>query len=98
MSCFTTNPTTGLDPIMSGVINDLILQTQQHRQVTSIVVTHDMTTVRHVADQVIMLYPLAKLRPDEPQVVFSGTGDEAFGTDDPRIAPFVGQGVIRASV
>lgn len=90
---FYDEPTTGLDPIMSGVINDLILQTQQRRKVTSIVVTHDMTTVRHVADHVIMLFPLAKLRPEEPQVVFSGTSDDVFASSDPRVAPFVGFGV-----
>ncbi|WP_010587584.1 ABC transporter ATP-binding protein [Schlesneria paludicola] len=95
---FYDEPTTGLDPIMSGVINDLILQTQQRRKVTSIVVTHDMTTVRHVADQVVMLYPLAKLKPDERQMVFSGTGDDVFASGDPRVAPFVGNGVRPSTV
>src|SRR5947209_16255048 len=42
-------PTTGLDPIMSDVINELILQTRQRRPMTSIVVTHDMKTARKVA-------------------------------------------------
>src|SRR5205085_9106384 len=50
-------PTTGLDPIMSDAINDLILQTRRQHPVTSIVVTHDLTTVRKVADRVVMLYP-----------------------------------------
>ena len=86
---FYDEPTTGLDPIMSSVINDLIVQTQQRRNVTSVVVTHDMTTVRQVADRVIMLYPLAKLSPDEPQIVFSGSGDEVFASQDPRVAQFV---------
>ena len=86
---FYDEPTTGLDPVMSGVINDLIKQTQQRRHVTSVVVTHDMTTVRHVADRVIMLFPLAKLAPDESQIVFSGTCDEAFACDDPRVSQFV---------
>ena len=56
-------PTTGLDPIMSDVINELILQTRQRRPVTSIVVTHDLKTVQRVADRVVMLYPLARLGP-----------------------------------
>lgn len=86
---FYDEPTTGLDPLMSGVINDLILQTQQRRQVTSVVVTHDMTTVRQVADRVVMLYPLGKLQPQESQIVFQGTCDEAFASEDPRIAQFV---------
>ena len=81
--------TTHLDPVMSGVINELILQTQETRHVTSVVVTHDMTTVRKVADHVIMLYPLAKLSPDEQQIVFEGSRDELFAADDPRVADFV---------
>ncbi len=82
-------PTTGLDPIMSDIINELILQTRRQRAVTSIVVTHDMTTVRKVPDRVVMLSPLARLRPGEPQVVFDGTPDEAFTSTDPRVAQFI---------
>ncbi|NBW87188.1 MAG: ATP-binding cassette domain-containing protein, partial [Planctomycetia bacterium] len=66
-------PTTGLDPIMSDVINELILRAGRRPGVTSVVVTHDMNTARKVADRVIMLYPASRLRPGEPQVVFSGT-------------------------
>ncbi len=54
-------PTTGLDPIMSDVINELILQTQRSKKTTGVVVTHDMKTVTKVADRVVMLYPLARL-------------------------------------
>lgn len=86
---FYDEPTTGLDPVMSGVIDELILQTQARRHVTSVVVTHDMTTVRRVADHVIMLYPLARLSADEPQIVFEGTREELFATQDPRVAQFV---------
>jgi phospholipid/cholesterol/gamma-HCH transport system ATP-binding protein len=86
---FYDEPTTGLDPVMSGVINELIMQTQQRRHVTSVVVTHDMTTVRRVADRVIMLYPLAKLSPEEPQIVFEGNRDDVFSCDDPRVWQFV---------
>ena len=56
-------PTTGLDPIMSDVINELILQTQQSMKTTGVVVTHDMKTVTKVADRVVMLFPLARLGP-----------------------------------
>ena len=86
---FYDEPTTGLDPVMSGVINDLIVQTQQRRHVTSVVVTHDMTTVRRVADRVIMLYPLPKLSSDEPQIVFEGGCDEVFTCEDSRVSQFV---------
>lgn len=82
-------PTTGLDPIMSDVINELILKTRNDNNMTSIVVTHDMRTVRRIADRVVMLYPLSRLEGDEPQVVFQGTAEEVFETDDPRVAQFV---------
>ncbi len=82
-------PTTGLDPIMSDVINDLILQTRQRRPVTSVVVTHDMKTVRKVADRVVMLYPLAELRPDEKQTLFDGPPGELADYHDPRVRQFV---------
>ncbi|MEX0702069.1 MAG: ATP-binding cassette domain-containing protein [Planctomycetales bacterium] len=86
---FYDEPTTGLDPIMSDVINELILRIQATRPVTSVVVTHDMRTVRKVADRVAMLHPLARLPPDEPQIVFEGTADEAFATDDRRVRQFL---------
>jgi phospholipid/cholesterol/gamma-HCH transport system ATP-binding protein len=82
-------PTTGLDPIMSDVINELILRVQRRPAVTSVVVTHDMHTARKVADRVIMLYPLVRLRPDEPQIVFDGTPAELDRSTDPRIRQFV---------
>lgn len=82
-------PTTGLDPIMSDVINELILQTRRQRPVTSLVVTHDLQTVRKVADRVVMLYPLALLRPGEPQVVFDGTPQELEACPEPRVRQFV---------
>jgi phospholipid/cholesterol/gamma-HCH transport system ATP-binding protein len=82
-------PTTGLDPIMSDVINELVLQTRRHRPITSVVVTHDMKTVLKVADRVVMLYPLARLRPEEPQILFDGTPDELRVCDDPRVRQFV---------
>src|SRR5579859_6681428 len=58
-------PTTGLDPIMSDVINELILQVRQRHPVTSVVVTHEMKTVYKVADRVVMLHPLSRLAAGE---------------------------------
>ncbi|MFN0197089.1 MAG: ABC transporter ATP-binding protein [Planctomycetaceae bacterium] len=86
---FYDEPTTGLDPVMSDVINELILQTRSRRPVTSIVVTHDMTTVRKVSDRVVMLYPLSRLNPHDPQIVFEGTSAEAFESPDRRVSQFV---------
>lgn len=82
-------PTTGLDPIMTDVINELILQTSSLRNMTSIVVTHEMTTVRKVADRLIMLFPLSRLKPDEPQIVFEGSASDAFISKDERVSQFV---------
>ena len=86
---FYDEPTTGLDPVMSEVINELIEQTQARRQVTSVVVTHDMKTVHRVADRVVMLYPLARLGAGESQIVFEGSQEEVFACEDPRVARFV---------
>jgi phospholipid/cholesterol/gamma-HCH transport system ATP-binding protein len=82
-------PTTGLDPIMSDVINELILQTRRSHPVTSVVVTHDMKTVTKVADRVVMLYPLARLKAGESQMIFDGTPEELALCPDPRVRQFV---------
>jgi len=86
---FYDEPTTGLDPIMSDVINELVLRVSHQRDVTSVVVTHDMNTVRRVADRVTMLYPRALLSPDEPQVQFEGNVHELFSATDERVSSFV---------
>ncbi len=82
-------PTTGLDPIMSDVINELILQTRQRNRVTSVVVTHDMKSAMKVADRIIMLYPIPQLGATESQVIFDGTPDEIESCSDPRVSQFV---------
>ena len=82
-------PTTGLDPIMSDVINELILGTRKRHTVTSIVVTHDMHSAKKVADRVVMLYPLSRLGEDEPQIIFDGTPAELDRARDRRVTQFV---------
>ncbi|MCA9167886.1 MAG: ABC transporter ATP-binding protein [Planctomycetales bacterium] len=82
-------PTTGLDPIMSDVINELIMRTQRRGRVTSIVITHDMHTARKVADRVIMVYPVARLQPGESQVLFDGPPTELDRCPDRRMQQFV---------
>jgi len=82
-------PTTGLDPIMTDVINELILRTRERQHVTSIVGTHEMSTVRRVADRIVMLYPLSRLRPEESQIVFTGSVEQAYNSPDPRVSQFV---------
>jgi phospholipid/cholesterol/gamma-HCH transport system ATP-binding protein len=82
-------PTTGLDPIMADVINELILQTKSRRPMTCIVVTHDMKTAQKTADRVVMLFPLARLGPDESQIVFDGSPAELQKCSDLRVRQFV---------
>ncbi len=53
---FFDEPTTGLDPIMAGVINDLIREIVTEMGVTAMTITHDMTSVRAIADNVAMLH------------------------------------------
>ena len=64
-------------------------RTKKRHPVTSIVVTHDMHTVRRVADRVVMLYPLSRLKRDEPQVIFDGTVEQMERHKDSRVTQFV---------
>ena len=82
-------PTTGLDPIMSDVINELMIATRDRHQVASIVVTHDMKTAHKVADRVVMIYPLARLSSTEPQVLFEGAPADLEHSSDRRVSQFV---------
>lgn len=74
-------PTTGLDPIMSDVINELILGLQKKLKVTSIVVTHDMNSAYKISNRIAMLY-LGK-------IVAVGTPAEIRGTADPLVKQFI---------
>jgi len=82
-------PTTGLDPIMTDVINELILRVRQRHPVTSVVVTHEMKSVYKVADRVVMLYPLSRLRPGENQILYDGPPAELKQAKDPRVHQFI---------
>ena len=94
---FYDEPTTGLDPITSRRIDDLIDAIKHQHQVSSVIVTHDMRTVERVADRVIMLAPCRQLAHAESQVLFAGTVEQLFTESDPRIAEFVRGGAIEAS-
>lgn len=74
-------PTTGLDPVTTTVIDRLILRARDELKVTSIVVTHDMNSAFRVADRIGMLY--------DGQVRFIGTPDEIRATEDPVVKGFV---------
>lgn len=74
-------PTTGLDPVMSDQIDDLIKELAQKLKVTSIVVTHDIFSVYDVADCVAMMH--------EGKTYFTGTPKELVETDDKIIREFL---------
>ncbi|GBD91262.1 methionine import ATP-binding protein MetN [bacterium BMS3Abin04] len=74
-------PTTGLDPIMSDSIDELIKDLSEKLNVTSIVVTHDMFSVKNVSDKIAMLY--------EGKIYFEGTPDEVINTKDKIIQSFI---------
>lgn len=74
-------PTAGLDPIVSDSINRLIRRLQKELTVTSIVVTHDMTSCFHIADRVALLH--------DGRRHFLGTPGELRSTTDPIISDFV---------
>ena len=74
-------PTTGLDPIRSDVINELILKLQRELGVTSIVVTHDMTSAYKVADRIIMLH--------KGKIVADGDADHIRNHPHPIVQQFI---------
>jgi phospholipid/cholesterol/gamma-HCH transport system ATP-binding protein len=82
-------PTTGLDPIMSGVINELMVSVRRQHNVAGIMVTHDLRSARMVADRMIMLAPLSKLADDESQMIFDGTPREFYTSPDHRVRRFI---------
>src|SRR5262245_12908108 len=82
-------PTTGLDPIMTDVINELILQTRRKRPVTGVIVTHEMRTVRKCAERVVMLDPRARLGAGESQILYDGSPVGLATAQDVRVRQFV---------
>jgi phospholipid/cholesterol/gamma-HCH transport system ATP-binding protein len=78
---FFDEPTTGLDPIMAGVINDLIRGVVTEMGVTAITITHDMTSARTIADRVAMLHR-GKIR-------WHGDVGDMDGADDPYLTQFI---------
>lgn len=74
-------PTTGLDPIVSDSIDQLILRVRDRLQVTSVVVTHDMRSARRLGQRILMLH--------EKRIYTTGTPDEIFNSKDPVVRQFV---------
>lgn len=74
-------PTTGVDPIMGSAINELIIELQDKLKITSIAVTHDMTSAYKIADRIAMLY--------EGEIIEVGTPGEIENTTNPIVRQFI---------
>ena len=78
---FFDEPTTGLDPIMAGVINELIREIVTEMGATAITITHDMTSVRAIADRVAMLH--------DGKIRWEGPIGDLDTTEDPYVQQFI---------
>ncbi len=74
-------PNSGLDPVMSSRINELIIRMQEKLNVTSVVVTHDMKSAYYIADRIAMLY--------EGKIIECGTPDQIRGSENPVVQQFI---------
>ena len=74
-------PTTGLDPIVSDSIDQLMVRVRDQLKVTTVVVTHDMRTARRIGQRVLMLH--------DKKIYASGTADEIFASQDPVVRQFI---------
>jgi phospholipid/cholesterol/gamma-HCH transport system ATP-binding protein len=74
-------PTTGLDPIMSDTINELILQMRDRLGATVLCITHDLTTAFKVADRMAYLF--------QGKILFYGTPEEIRACEDPIVRQFI---------
>ena len=90
---FFDEPTTGLDPIMSDVINDLIARSVRHLGATAISITHDMASARKIADRIAMLY--------QGKIIWQGPVAEIDHSGNPYVEQFIhgrGEGPIKLDV
>ena len=78
---FFDEPTTGLDPIMSDVINDLIVSCVKKLGATALTITHDMASARKIADRIAMLY--------EGKIIWIGTVKQIDKTNNPYVKQFI---------
>jgi phospholipid/cholesterol/gamma-HCH transport system ATP-binding protein len=74
-------PTTGLDPVVSDSIDQLILRVRDRLDVTSVVVTHDMRSARRLGQRILMLH--------QKKIYATGTPDEIFQSQDPIVRRFI---------
>jgi len=74
-------PTTGLDPIMADVINELIIKVNESTEITSIVITHDMVSAYKISDRISMLY--------EGEIIETGTPQQIRNSTHPVVRQFI---------
>jgi len=74
-------PTTGLDPVSTEKVNTLITETKRLKDVTSIVVSHDMASALDISDRIAMVH--------KGYIIYAGTPDEIRRADDPRVRDFI---------
>lgn len=78
---FFDEPTTGLDPIMADVINDLIVQCVRELGATALSITHDMVSARKIADRIAMIH--------QGKIIWTGTVDEIDDSGNPYVDQFI---------
>jgi len=78
---FFDEPTTGLDPIMADIINDLIVRTVKQVGATTLSITHDMVSARKIADRIAMLY--------KGKIIWQGPTAEIDSTGNPYVEQFI---------
>ena len=78
---FYDEPTAGLDPVMTGVVDKLTIDLTKKLQITSVVVTHDMNSVFRIADRIVMLH--------QGNILQIGTPDEIRQSKDPLVQQFI---------
>lgn len=76
-------PTTGLDPIMTDSVDNLILDMQQKLKITSVVISHDIVSTFDIADHVAMIY--------DGKIIEAGTPETFRASKNPVVARFIGQ-------
>ncbi len=78
---FFDEPTTGLDPIMADVINELIVERVKEMGVTALTITHDMSSVRKIADKVAMIY--------KGNIIWSGPRNDIDNSGNAYVEQFI---------
>ncbi|HNS45548.1 MAG TPA: ATP-binding cassette domain-containing protein, partial [Alphaproteobacteria bacterium] len=78
---FFDEPTTGLDPIMADVINELIVDCVKDLGATALTITHDMASARKIADHVAMIH--------QGQIIWTGPIDDLDNSDSPYVDQFI---------